>query len=163
MSIDDNEYKKLRIQFSDSCFRVNMKNICGNTCSNCGSDEYIEYHHIVPLKNGGTNLLTNIVPLCEKCHRNAHNRIFSDHSKAGRPKKIEYEDAEPIIKLYFDEQIGKRECMELLGLAPKNKTTWYRLTKEYRKIHNVSEEFKNNIDINAFHKRRVEKNKILHN
>ena len=67
-------YDKLRQEFQGELFRLNMKSELGNKCVNCGSTENIEYHHIVPLKNGGTNNLSNIVPLCETCHYKAHDR-----------------------------------------------------------------------------------------
>ena len=41
-------------------------------CVNCGSDENIQLHHVVPLVLGGTNNIDNIVPLCEDCHSKIH-------------------------------------------------------------------------------------------
>ena len=38
------------------------------TCAKCGAPA-IDVHHIVPLKNGGTNEWSNLQPLCRKCHR----------------------------------------------------------------------------------------------
>ena len=51
-------YDKLRQEFQGESFRLNMKSELGNKCVNCGSTENIEYHHIVPLRNGGTNNLS---------------------------------------------------------------------------------------------------------
>jgi 5-methylcytosine-specific restriction endonuclease McrA len=31
-------------------------------------------HHIIPIKNGGRNIVTNIVALCKDCHRDVHRR-----------------------------------------------------------------------------------------
>lgn len=41
-------------------------------CANCGSEENIEIHHIVPLIVGGTNKKSNLVALCQDCHAKIH-------------------------------------------------------------------------------------------
>jgi 5-methylcytosine-specific restriction endonuclease McrA len=57
-------------------------------CVNCGSAEHIEYHHIVPLANGGNHIFTNIVPLCYECHLKAHNKIMRNpYHKSGTWRK----------------------------------------------------------------------------
>jgi len=42
-------------------------------CARCGAPA-TEVHHVVPLSHGGANKLTNLVPLCAKCHRALHGR-----------------------------------------------------------------------------------------
>lgn len=49
----------------------------GKRCGNCGSENNIQYHHIVPLAKGGNDILSNIAPLCEDCHRLVHGRHSS--------------------------------------------------------------------------------------
>jgi len=42
-------------------------------CQNCGaSGVRLNCHHIVPLNKGGTNNLSNLTTLCEKCHAKIH-------------------------------------------------------------------------------------------
>jgi 5-methylcytosine-specific restriction endonuclease McrA len=41
----------------------------GGKCSRCGSRENLEYDHIVPISQGGSNTARNIELLCEKCNR----------------------------------------------------------------------------------------------
>jgi hypothetical protein len=41
-------------------------------CTNCGSSKTLQAHHIVPLSQGGTNRLSNLTLLCERCHQRAH-------------------------------------------------------------------------------------------
>lgn len=41
-------------------------------CFECGSNEGIEYHHIVPFVKGGTKT----IPLCIHCHGKVHNKDF---------------------------------------------------------------------------------------
>lgn len=46
----------------------------GTVCANCQEDvgETIQFHHIVPQAIGGKDIITNIVPLCTKCHCMLH-------------------------------------------------------------------------------------------
>jgi 5-methylcytosine-specific restriction endonuclease McrA len=41
----------------------------------CGSREYLEYDHIVPLSKGGSNTARNVELLCEKCNRSKGGNI----------------------------------------------------------------------------------------
>lgn len=41
-------------------------------CFICGSREFLEVHHIVHLKDGGTNHPNNLQALCRKCHLKQH-------------------------------------------------------------------------------------------
>lgn len=68
--VDD--HGKRRSEFD--CMRNQLPKILGTVCSNCGSEENIEYHHIKPLSLGGTNELNNIVPLCSECHSLLHGK-----------------------------------------------------------------------------------------
>lgn len=60
--------------------RENLITIKGAVCCNCYSYEgnNIIFHHIVPVSLGGTNNLTNIVPICERCHNLIHHQYHSD-------------------------------------------------------------------------------------
>jgi hypothetical protein len=69
------------------------KNKIGVKCANCESVEGLEYHHIIPLSIGGSNLLSNYVCLCYKCHALIHGRKkainLSEATKAGIQKARE--------------------------------------------------------------------------
>jgi len=41
----------------------------GGRCVKCGSQENLEYDHIIPISKGGSNTARNIQLLCEKCNR----------------------------------------------------------------------------------------------
>ncbi len=44
-----------------------------NRCENCHrSDVPLEVHHIVPVSQGGSHQLSNLVALCPQCHLAAH-------------------------------------------------------------------------------------------
>lgn len=44
----------------------------GHKCVSCGSDNDLEVHHIVPVAQGGSNELSNLITLCLTCHNKAH-------------------------------------------------------------------------------------------
>ena len=107
--------KDLRVEFNAKQFQDMLKETLGTTCVNCGSNEHIHYHHIVPLINGGTNNLGNIVPLCEDCHGSAHERSSYELLRVGREKartKKGYQEGRP--KKYSKRKLN--EAMELLKM-----------------------------------------------
>lgn len=54
------------------------KAIIGKQCVNCGSNEDLVYHHVIPLSIGGNDIDSNIVCLCGSCHRKLHNISDAD-------------------------------------------------------------------------------------
>ncbi|MDR0866587.1 MAG: HNH endonuclease [Candidatus Symbiothrix sp.] len=44
-------------------------------CVMCGSNESLEFDHIIPFSKGGANTYRNIQLLCEKCNREKSNKI----------------------------------------------------------------------------------------
>jgi len=44
-------------------------------CARCGSREKIEYDHIIPIAQGGSNTARNIELLCERCNRSKGKSI----------------------------------------------------------------------------------------
>lgn len=60
------------------------KSLIGRVCCNCGSEEDLQYHHIVPLALGGRDIISNMCCLCYDCHQLIHfgeNKNIN-HSKA---------------------------------------------------------------------------------
>ncbi len=47
------------------------------TCFECGSEEDIHHHHVVPKSLGGTKTL----PLCSKCHSLVHSKHLTSTSR----------------------------------------------------------------------------------
>ena len=47
----------------------------GGKCVKCGSQENLEFDHIIPLSKGGSNTVRNIQLLCQKCNREKSNKI----------------------------------------------------------------------------------------
>lgn len=44
-------------------------------CRECGSNEQLEFDHIIPFSKGGSNTYRNIQLLCEPCNRKKSNKI----------------------------------------------------------------------------------------
>lgn len=136
----------LEIEARSRRFMKMLKERLGCRCANCGSGDIVEYHHVVPLAFGGTNELTNIVPLCYACHKAAHFgrhvTHYANHSRSndGRPPKCDDETAFKALDLLADGQIGVRKCQEMMRLAgrtvPKH-TKQYKRWCELRGISNV--------------------------
>lgn len=47
----------------------------GGKCVKCGSQEKLEFDHIIPFSRGGSNTYRNLQILCEKCNRSKSNKI----------------------------------------------------------------------------------------
>lgn len=45
-----------------------------NRCVGCGATEKLSVHHVVKAKDGGRDVLDNLVTLCVRCHRRADAR-----------------------------------------------------------------------------------------
>lgn len=133
-------------------YRKSMTSVLGTKCKNCGSEEHVEYHHIVPLFLGGNDKLDNMIALCGRCHKAAHNgrhmSHYIDFSRSGRKRNANKQKAFDVIKMYLGGEIGTKKCKELLGYSGtctlKN-LAWF---KEYAKENDI-EEFKNTVDVAA--------------
>lgn len=144
------DVKQLRLEYNRSSFRQELKSKLGSVCANCGGSDTVEYHHIVPLTLGGTNNLSNIVPLCHVCHQMAHDgrkiRTIFKAERTGRKRNAPPDDYEKIIDRYLHGYIGRKECEKELNLSQGNKLTdkWY--FKEYMQRNNIKS-YKNKIDL----------------
>ena len=47
----------------------------GGKCVQCGSNENLEFDHIIPFSKGGANTYRNIQLLCEPCNRSKSAKI----------------------------------------------------------------------------------------
>ena len=47
----------------------------GWRCGNCGRAAALECHHVIPLMDGGTNVVANLASVCRDCHILAHRAM----------------------------------------------------------------------------------------
>lgn len=47
-----------------------------NHCAMCLSKDQLDAHHIIPLKNGGSDMFDNLVLLCKSCHTTADSDVI---------------------------------------------------------------------------------------
>lgn len=143
---------ELRQETLKPSFRKELTDELGNICANCGSEINIEYHHIVPLKLGGTNKFSNFAALCPKCHKAAHRgqhiSHYTDKRNSGRKPKITKEDAYKIFDMYARGEIGSRKCKELFGYKHSGSVKSFAYYEDYLRDRGILE-IKNNVDIVA--------------
>jgi len=53
-------------------------------CTNCNSQENLEYDHIIPVSKGGANTTRNIQLLCEKCNRTKLSKRLPSETKISK-------------------------------------------------------------------------------
>lgn len=140
--------KEFKKEFQTPAFRRMLFDELGATCANCGATEFIEYHHIVPLSHGGTNRISNIVPLCQECHFKAHGKIWHGKNyKPGRPRKVKLDETTlPVMDAYFACEIGQKEAYTKLGMC---QDAFIKLKKLYKESHAVPDGFFNDVDLRA--------------
>jgi len=144
------------------------KDLIGRTCINCGSDENIEYHHVIPLSIGGRNVLSNIQPLCYECHSKLHfgeSKHFNHSAltKAGlararaNGKQIggktgvklttkKSVSAKEIIRTHskdFGGTLSDAECIKLAGIS---RNSFYKYKREIKEQFDLYETAMSNYD-----------------
>lgn len=126
----------------------------GCKCVNCESEEKIEYHHIVPITVGGTNRLSNIVPLCEKCHKAVHGdrhresyRYTKSRGRHAKGNAIVWDD---VMAEYMAGMIGQKEAKRILKLSKNTHLVENVTYKQYLSSHGIKR-MRNNIDIIRSH------------
>lgn len=74
--------RKLQKRVPLANWKKQVFEIFDKKCFICNSESFVQAHHIIPYKEGGTNITDpyNGMPLCKICHKEAH--IFSGGSYA---------------------------------------------------------------------------------
>jgi hypothetical protein len=67
---DTKRNRKISQEVKDSVW-----NRDGGKCVECGSNENLEFDHIIPFSKGGANTYRNIQLLCESCNRSKSDKI----------------------------------------------------------------------------------------
>lgn len=53
-----------------------------NICQDCGSNENLEVHHILPVSQGGQNTLSNLKVVCDQCHKENYKDVHYPKDKS---------------------------------------------------------------------------------
>ena len=51
----------------------------GHRCRICGSDQYIQVDHIIPIAKGGLTIMSNLWCLCDICHSKRPGHACAKH------------------------------------------------------------------------------------
>ena len=70
--LDDDDERSRHITQS---VKDDVWNRDGGVCTQCGSGENLEFDHIIPYSEGGSNTYRNIQLLCQPCNRSKSNSI----------------------------------------------------------------------------------------
>lgn len=88
-----------------------------NKCDICGdfTKEILQVHHIIPVKEGGTNNADNLIVLCPNCHYKAHRGIITiqELQKHINPNII--------LKAIKNKKSRPKQNVSLIGSMIKNK------------------------------------------
>lgn len=73
------EFTKIKADIAGRLISQEVKDLVwnrdGGKCAQCGSNEKLEFDHIIPFSKGGSNTYRNIQLLCERCNREKLNKI----------------------------------------------------------------------------------------
>lgn len=130
------EYETLKREFTSANFKRELRKKKGIRCLYCRA-EGVEYHHIIPLSQGGDNRLVNIVPLCRLCHMKAHDRKPIEgkvYESKGRGRIKLTKEQERTMQAYFNGEIGAFSAMEAMDIK---RSTFYRIRQEYMDSHGI--------------------------
>ena len=72
---DEREQTKGRRETIPDDVKMYVWNRDGGKCVKCGSQEKLEFDHIIPLSKGGSNTARNVQLLCETCNRSKGDSI----------------------------------------------------------------------------------------
>lgn len=97
-----------------------------NMCANCGSTEFLEIHHVVPVEVGGTDKLTNLKLLCQKCHVLAHAslnglKLGEKKKRGGRKQKPRIQNWEEAIIAFVHGEMGNKTFRVLMNVGKNTK------------------------------------------
>ncbi len=94
-------------------------------CVSCG-DTHIEWHHVVPIEVGGSDIMSNIFPVCTECHKLIHfgekyrlDRLAKARASInfnGRHRSVP-DNYKELLNDYVYCRIGKKELAARWGVT----------------------------------------------
>jgi hypothetical protein len=112
----------------------------GCKCMMCGKTNCkLEAHHIKPRRLGGSNTISNLITLCEKCHDKTENKeeLFMDMfyqmiNSKGNSQNLNYASHTMIGKQYLREELSKLGQLHLtVGGDTANKRIDWNIDKSH--------------------------------
>ncbi|HZK71098.1 MAG TPA: hypothetical protein VFD03_06210 [Clostridia bacterium] len=85
-----------------------------------------------------------------------HGKIIKKYKDCSIKKLERFNKALPILHRYFNDDIGRAECLTLMGYSTNNHTTMPYMIREYRKQFKVAKDYRNTVDIQAAQPQRRE-------
>ena len=81
-----------------SIIRKKLTQESQSICPFCGEDDVstAEFHHIIPLSEGGTTLFENLIYICANCHSKV-TKVQIPHSEVNKVKKLLGEGKHPFF------------------------------------------------------------------
>jgi len=73
--------RQISSQWTAKRLQIDTCQCCLRSLEKLGDNESLEIHHVVPVKDGGSDKLDNIWILCTTCHKEVHHRrvYFNGH------------------------------------------------------------------------------------
>lgn len=88
---DETELDKWRLHLKAPVYKdLEWRRLCvrmGGSCLACGSTEKLTKDHIIPLSQGGLDILENLQPLCQPCNSRKHKKTI-DYRKPHHLKAV---------------------------------------------------------------------------
>lgn len=72
-------------------------------CVYCGSTETLEIDHVIPVCQGGTNDIENLVTACRHCNRSKSGRTPEEWERSKEPKPVWHFNAK--LPLWVEEYV----------------------------------------------------------
>ena len=118
-------YKKTTNEFRN--LRGMLWEVKGKQCIYCGKPA-TELHHIIPRQMGGDNRFSNIVPLCDECHKKAHGKKHYKNTNKGRKPIKEPDNFNAVAELYKRKILSLEMALKYTGFK---RMTFYRLLEKH--------------------------------
>jgi hypothetical protein len=106
---------------------------CQNpNCKNKDKEQILQIHHIVYQENGGTDVPSNLITLCNKCHTTENHKKgkFLYEWQENKPKLRSFKDA-TFMSMMRWMLINQLECNHTYGYITKHNRIKYKIEKSH--------------------------------
>ena len=106
-------------------------------------------HHIIPVSMGGDNRDSNLLAVCEQCHKAIHGTVAfknlqkkgysSSHLQVGRPKLVKPSNFDEVFNKWINKEITAKEAQKQLNIS---NASFYRWVKQWGNVEYTQGEWK---------------------